>query len=369
MTQLEAFGLSKSFGGHPVLTGLDLTVPNRCIAAVLGPSGCGKTTLLRILAGFVDPDAGSVRFGDRTVVSTGRSVPPQHRRVGYVPQEGALFPHLTVGENIGFGLPRSQRRGKRLDSMLDLIELPRAFAHRRPHELSGGQQQRVALARALAAEPAVILLDEPFSSLDAGLREDTGRAVMNALRARHATAVLVTHDQGEALSLADQVAVMRDGRLAQVGAPQALYRAPADPAVARFVGGAALLAAEVKDGIAHCALGELVVTAAGAEQLDDAGQHEVAGPDSRPGAVRQMDVLVRPEQIRITDSGNEAAGVPAVVAEVSFYGHDAAVRLDVVPDGPRVVARVLGDETPVTGAVVRLAVHGPVTAFPATPGG
>ena len=150
---------------------------------MLGPSGCGKTTLLRLIAGFLDPDAGTISFGDRVVAGSGRTVPPQQRRVGYVPQEGALFPHLDVAANVGFGLPRAQRRSARVEAMLDLVELPASYARRYPHELSGGQQQRVALARALTPNPSVVLLDEPFSSLDASLRASTGRAVVRALHA------------------------------------------------------------------------------------------------------------------------------------------------------------------------------------------
>ena len=257
------------------------------------------------------------------VAGAGRTVPPQERRVGYVPQEGALFPHLDVGANIGFGLTRAERRTGRVAELLDLVELPAAYAARHPHELSGGQQQRVALARALAPNPSVVLLDEPFSSLDASLRASTGRAVVRALHAAGATAVLVTHDQDEALSLADQVAVMRAGRLVQAATPRDLYRAPADPDVARFVGGAAILRADVRDGVATCALGSLVVEGA-----------------CRDGAA---EVLVRPEQLRLDGSVDSVEGL---VGEVSFYGHDAAVRVDLLPDGPSVVARVTGLDAP-----------------------
>ena len=242
MTSLYLEGVTKTYGPTRVLEGVDLDVPARSITTVLGPSGCGKTTLLRIIAGFTDPDAGTVTFGTSTVVGAGRVVPPQRRHVGYVPQEGALFPHLDVAANITFGLPRGQRRATaRVDELLALVGLDDALRRRYPHELSGGQQQRVALARALAPRPALVLLDEPFSSLDAGLREGTARAVVAALRAADTTAVLVTHDQSEALSLSDQVAVMRAGRLAQIDNPAALYRSPVDVGVATFVGGAVLL--------------------------------------------------------------------------------------------------------------------------------
>jgi iron(III) transport system ATP-binding protein len=351
MTALTVRGVSRAFADHPVLTGLDLDVPTSSVTALLGPSGCGKTTLLRIVAGFLDADAGTIRFGDRVVVGDGTSVPARRRRVGYVPQEGALFPHLTVAANIGFGLRRRSHDRTRVDAALDLVELPSRVRDHYPHELSGGQQQRVALARALAPEPAIVLLDEPFSSLDAGLRESTGLAVVRALRAAAATAVLVTHDQTEALSLADHVAVMRDGRIAQLDRPVDLYRLPVDPDIARFVGGASVLAASVHGGVAYCALGEIDV--AGAADADD------------------VVVVVRPEQIqlRAVDDFTEESdgGADARVESVSYYGHDASVRLDLLPDGQRVIARVEGREPPAAGALVRVRVAGrcPVFARPA----
>jgi iron(III) transport system ATP-binding protein len=340
-SSLALDNVTKSFGPVVAVDSVRLDVAEGSITAVLGPSGCGKTTLLRMIAGFLEPDAGTIRFGDRVVAGEGRSVPPQQRKVGYVPQEGALFPHLDVGANVAFGLPRGQRKSARVTEMLDLVELPSAYASRHPHELSGGQQQRVALARALAPNPSVVLLDEPFSSLDASLRASTGRAVVRALRAAEATAVLVTHDQDEALSLADQVAVMRAGRLVQAAHPRDLYRTPADPDVARFVGGAAVLPATVLDGVATCALGRV--------------------PLAAPCPDGPAQVLVRPEQVRI--DGSES-GVEARIDEISFYGHDAAVRLFVLPDGPALVARVPGLESPGVGAHVKAGIAGRVVAFP-----
>ncbi|MFC5176114.1 ABC transporter ATP-binding protein [Nocardioides taihuensis] len=338
MSTLHLEGVRKAFGATVAVDGVDLVVPEGSVTAVLGPSGCGKTTLLRLVAGFLEPDAGTIAFDDRVVAGSGRPVPPQQRRVGYVPQEGALFPHLDVAANIAFGLPRAQRRSARVGDLLDLVELPAAYGARHPHELSGGQQQRVALARALAPNPSVVLLDEPFSSLDASLRASTGRAVVRALHAAGATAVLVTHDQDEALSLADQVAVMRAGRLVQAASPHVLYRTPADADVARFVGGAAVLDATVRDGVARCALGDLLLL----EPVPDG----------------TAEVLVRPEQLRLGDDGPVAARV----VEVSFYGHDAAVTLD-VHDGPTVVARVTGLDAPEAGREVGVSVTGRVLAF------
>ncbi|WP_433500108.1 ABC transporter ATP-binding protein [Sphaerimonospora sp. CA-214678] len=351
MTALTITGVTKSFGATRVLEGVDLRVPSGSLTAVLGPSGCGKTTLLRLIAGFDDPETGAIAIGDQTVFSPGHSIPPQRRRVGYVAQEGALFPHLTVAANITFGLPRSARRaGERVPELLDLVGLDRRLATRFPHELSGGQQQRVALARALAPEPSVVLLDEPFSSLDAGLREGTRRAVVQALREIAATAVLVTHDQAEALSLADQVAVMRQGRLVQLDAPATLYRYPCDTGVAGFVGESVLLPADLRSSEAECALGVL--------PLRESGNGAATWADARHGAV-----LIRPEQIRLHPS-SDAAGIEARVAGVSFFGHDAAVRLDLLPTGPQITARVLGQDLPALGELVRLTVTGDVLAYP-----
>ncbi|MFG2042983.1 ABC transporter ATP-binding protein [Dactylosporangium sp. NPDC048998] len=343
MTALTIRGVTKRYGSVQALAGVDLDVPAERLTAVLGPSGCGKTTLLRLVAGFAAPDSGTIVFGDRQVAGPGGYVPPQRRRVGYVPQEGALFPHLDVAANITFGLPRAARRSRqRVDELLDLVELDRRLAGRYPHELSGGQQQRVALARALAPKPSVVLLDEPFSSLDAALRLGTARAVVHAVRAAHATAVLVTHDQDEALSLADQVAVMRDGRLVQAGPPDAVYTRPADPAVAAFVGAAVTMAATVRGERAECPLGTVTVP---------------------PGSVQGPAlVLLRPEQIRIV-ADRDGDGVPARVAEVTYFGHDATVRLHLEPAGPEVVARVMGTPIPAPATSVRLAVSGFAAVF------
>ncbi|MEI2714719.1 MAG: ABC transporter ATP-binding protein [Nocardioides sp.] len=344
MTGLAIAGVTKSFGDTLAVSDVTLDVPSESITTVLGPSGCGKTTLLRLIAGFLDPDAGTIAFGDRVVASGRKSVPPQKRKVGYVPQEGALFPHLDIAANIGFGLPRSQRGGARIAEMLDLVELPAAYASRHPHELSGGQQQRVALARALAPNPSVVLLDEPFSSLDATLRASTGRSVVRALRAARATAVLVTHDQDEALSLADQVAVMRQGDLVQAASPREVYRAPTDPTVARFVGGATVLRADIVDGFAQTMLGRLSVQSGFAD-----------GP---------AEVVVRPEQLRLVAHGDGPTGR---VVDVSFYGHDSDVRFDLVPGGPTLVARMNGLEAPEPGDDVVVTIAGAGYAFPVNP--
>jgi len=346
MSELVVRGLVKSFGGTPVLRGLDLTVPEGALVAVLGPSGCGKTTLLRLVAGFETPDAGEVVIGGRTVAGGGSGLPPERRRVGVVPQEGALFPHLSVAGNVAFGLPRAARRSRRVAEILELVGLA-GFGERMPHELSGGQQQRVALARALAPEPALVLLDEPFNALDTGLRAAVREDVRAALHAAGATAVLVTHDQQEALSVADLVAVMRDGRVVQAAAPGELYFRPGDVGVATFVGEAVVLDAELRDGMARCILGDLPVRAD-------------AAASGGPGTV-----VIRPEQVHIGPVGN---GVAARVATTAFFGHDALVRLHLgngsAPPA-EVIARTQGPQPLRADDEVGLTVIGEVAFFPA----
>jgi iron(III) transport system ATP-binding protein len=258
-----------------------------------------------------------------------------------VPQEGALFPHLDVAANIAFGIRGKARRSFDVDGLLSLVDLDPSLKRRYPHELSGGQQQRVALARALAPEPRVVLLDEPFSSLDAGLRSETGAAVIAAVRATGATVVLVTHDQDEALTLADRVAVLREGRVAQYATPIELYRSPVDAATAAFVGRVVVLPGVVEGDIATCALGRLA-----------------AAPGSPQGAVQ---VLLRPEQLLLVPA--EDARPVARVLDVSYYGHDATVRLVLEADGHLIEARVLGGDLPTRGDVVALDVRGSVTVL------
>ena len=344
-------GLTKSYDGTRVLDGVNLVVPRGSITSVLGASGCGKTTLLRIVAGFVRADAGSVQLEDRVVEDARTRVPPDKRGVGYVPQEGALFPHLDAAGNILFGLPRRKRTDARLREMLDVAELSHGLAARFPHELSGGQQQRVAIARALAPAPSVVLLDEPFSSLDAALRVSAGREVSRVLRHAGATAILVTHDQGEALSLADQVALMRQGRFVQVDAPNRLYESPVDLLAAQFVGGASVLEGAARNGVAQTVLGAVEITGA------------------TDGPIR---LLVRPEQLEVsTDAGPEpepaGAEPKATVDEVSYYGAHVVLRLRLV-DGRILTARGPSARPPLVGDVVAVTLRGPLLAHPAEPG-
>jgi iron(III) transport system ATP-binding protein len=376
MTQLAVAGLHKAFGSHRVLTGLDLDVPAGSLTAILGPSGSGKTTLLRVLAGFERADAGTVTIGGTPADGPGVHLPPERRRIGYVPQEGSLFPHLTVEANIGFGLARRDRRGPRTAGLLDAVGLTE-FARRYPHQLSGGQQQRVALARALAIRPEIVLLDEPFASLDAHLRASVRADVQQLLREAGTTAVLVTHDQDEALSTADLVAVLRNGAIAQCDAPQDLYARPVDADMARFIGDANLVEGVLDGGTVHTALGRLPV-----EQ--DGGKTPAPGP---------VTVLVRPEQVELgaPGGGPDAAGPrsrlsmrrpvnghhPGLVAldtggltgrvvGYGYHGHDAVVKVqpEQDPGAPLVIVRTLGAADLPPGSLVILRAHGPVRAWP-----
>ncbi len=388
MAELRCEALAKSYDGrHSVLRDVDLVVPAGTLTAVLGASGSGKTTLLRIVTGLLAPDAGRVVVGGSTIVDAGEraadgrgrgeraadgrarheraaggqgrrrhrrvEVAPERRSIGYVAQEAALFPHLTAGENIGFGLPWSERRrGARVSQMLDLVGLERGYRDRRPHELSGGEQRRVALARALAPRPRLVLLDEPFSGLDAALRVETREAVIEALAKEQATALLVTHDQAEALSMGSEVAVLREGVLVQRAAPTALYREPVDLQLARFVGDAVVLAGRTSAGRVLCALGDLDASTA-------------------VGADRQVQVMVRPEQIRLVREDAPSAPGPRVGASVidrTCYGPDTVLRL-ALTDAPDTIvkARTLERDLPSPGERVGLTVEGPVVVYPAAP--
>jgi iron(III) transport system ATP-binding protein len=276
---LRTLGLSKRFGEIVAVDAVDLDVRRGEFLAVLGPSGCGKTTLLRLIAGFERPDAGGIEIDGRAVAGPRRNLPPEARRIGMVFQESALFPHLDVAANIGFGLPRP-RREARVAELVALVGLS-GLQRRMPHELSGGQQQRVALARALAPDPALILLDEPFSALDATLRTQLRVDVREILRQAGATALLVTHDQGEALEISDRVAVMQAGRIEQVSTPDELYLRPINRFVAGFVGEANLLLGEVRHGEVQTIVGNF---RAGAGSLADGTRAEV---------------LLRPEQLHM----------------------------------------------------------------------
>ncbi len=338
MTSVCVKAASKSFGGHAVLRGVDLAVPDRGVLALLGPSGCGTTTLLRIIAGFERADTGKVVLGDQVVDDIVHRIPPERRRIGYVSQDGSLFPHLTVAGNVAYGLPRRQRKGTRVSEILDLVGLTQ-LSDRYPHQLSGGQQQRVALARALAPEPAVVLLDEPFNALDLELRRRMCEEIVALLRRTGTTAILVTHDPGEAFATADLVAVMQNGAIMQCGPPDTVYHIPASPTVARLTGPAIFLEGMLKDNGSETSLGTLPLL-------------------RREGRAARMVAMLRPEQI-VPGLGPE--GCKAAVVDHRFRGDHTV--LTVAGDGFQMDIRsheYTGEGT------VYLRVTGGCVAFPST---
>jgi iron(III) transport system ATP-binding protein len=336
---LEIKGIAKSFNANTVLHGIDLDLRPGSTTAVVGSSGCGKTTLLRLIAGFETPDAGTIAIAGRQVASPESAVAPHRRGVGYVAQDGALFPHLTVGQNIAYGLRGTSREEvrARVSELLETVSLNASFASRRPHQLSGGQQQRIALARALARHPVLMLLDEPFSALDTGLRASTRKVVAGLLSDAGVTTLLVTHDQEEALSVADQVAVMRDGRFTQVGSPQYVYRKPADRFTAEFLGDCISLPCTVTSGVADCALGRVPVDA----------------PDG------PTTLVLRPEQLvaTVVSDSERLDGVGTVIA-TEFLGHDVLLTVDPAGDAAPIIVRQHSLNPPPIDAKVRIEVVG-----------
>lgn len=318
------------------------------ITALLGPSGCGKTSLLRAIAGLERPTSGTIRIGDHDVSSATRWVKPEHRNIGMVFQDGALFPHLTVAENIEFGLKAAAvkasapERSRRVLELLELVDLV-GLGDRHPDTLSGGQQQRVALARSLAPRPSVLLLDEPFSALDAGLRIQVRAEVVRILREIGVTSIFVTHDQDEAFVLGDRVAVMRDGKIEQIGSPDELYRTPATKWVASFVGEANFVPGTVNHSTTHAdtVLGQIPLVYA---------TERVVGT---------VDVLIRPEQVAL------AAGDSAEITTVEYYGHDVRYEL-VLADGSTLSARTHPDHLRERGDRVDISFDGDAvtTVFP-----
>jgi iron(III) transport system ATP-binding protein len=292
---IRARGLSKRYGDVGALNDFSLDVWEGSLLTLLGPSGCGKTTALRVIAGF-EQASGTVEIRGRLVQGPDAFVPPEHRRVGMVFQNYALFPHMTVASNVAYGLPKSAE-ASRVGEVLELVGLS-GFGKRMPNELSGGQAQRVALARALAPEPDVILLDEPFSNLDANLRDRVRREMKSILTEARATAVLVTHDQEEALATSDLVAVMYQGRVVQVDTPAELYTKPTDPWIAAFLGDSDILHSTAHRGYAETELGRF--------------KTPLKGP---------VAVVIRPEDVQISIGQTPNA----VVAHSEFFGHDQLV--------------------------------------------
>jgi len=394
-------GLRVAYGDTRVLSDVSLRIPRGSLVAVLGPSGCGKTTLLRAVAGLLPVSAGTITVGGRQVTGPGVQRAPEKRGMGWVPQDASLFPHLSVGENIGFGLPRTRqtdelycepgevprraaglferftRRGRavrapirenvsvhappltpvpltserrpensrtsRITELATLVGLGE-LVDRAPAQLSGGQAQRVSLARALAPRPDLILLDEPFAALDPLLRSALRTEVAALLRGQHNTSLLVTHDQEEALSLADFVAVMRGGEILQFATPAEIYERPIDPWVASFVGDTVELGGAWHDGVVDCDLGRLPADWMGAEAAPPAGT-----------SVR---VLLRPEWVALTDGDTSA-----VTTAIAYAGHDALVSFE-LPTGVVVRARIAAPDLPRVGASVVLGVRQHALAYP-----
>ncbi|MFC5929860.1 ATP-binding cassette domain-containing protein [Cryobacterium melibiosiphilum] len=411
-------GLEVSYGDTTVLEGVSFGIPRGSLVAVLGPSGCGKTTLLRAVAGLLPASAGTIRVGTRVVSSASVQLAPEKRGMGWVPQDASLFPHLSVGENIGFGLPRGGRTGgkaARAARIVDLAELVglTGLVDRSPAQLSGGQAQRVSLARALAARPDLMLLDEPFAALDPLLRAALRIEVAALLRDQNSTSLLVTHDQEEALSLADYVAVMRGGRLLQWGTPAEVYEHPVSRWVAGFVGdtveldgrwvGAGTAVAAAATGRVECALGVVPARAFdGAAPVDGAAVRLMLRPEwlhlspaitrvIAPGPVQQPArpvstaegaatpiapasaaaasvtlVQSRPRARQLPGLGLAPAGtepVVALVTDIAYAGHDALVSVEVA-DGTVIRARVAAPDLPQRGDRVRVSIRRPALAYP-----
>ena len=322
-------GVTKRFGSVTAVDAAELCVERGEFVALLGPSGCGKTTLLRLVAGFESPDAGEVKVGERVVADGSTWVAPERRRVGMVFQDYALFPHLTVAENVSFGLPRRERR-TRVPIVLALVDLC-GLGGRYPHELSGGQQQRVALARALAPNPELVLLDEPWSNIDPHLRGAMRDELARILRAVGVTVVLVTHDREEAFSLADRIALMRDGTVVQEGTPEEVYLAPATRWAAEFVGAGNFLPGRIEGDLVETLLGRF--------------------PVANLNGARVVDALIRPELLELAP---DPAGTAEVVGR-EFRGHDVFYRVRL--EGLELVSQRPSNELVALGARVTVRPH------------
>ncbi|UZX56556.1 ABC transporter ATP-binding protein [Yersinia ruckeri] len=347
MSTLQLQQIAKSYQSVTVLDHIDLQVSTGSRTAIVGPSGSGKTTLLRIIAGFETPDHGKVILQGKPVFDSSIYIPAHKRGIGFVPQDGALFPHFTVAGNIGYGLEGTkQEKTRRINELMEMVSLDRRLSALWPHELSGGQQQRVALARALAQRPMLMLLDEPFSALDTALRASTRKAVVELLAQANIASILVTHDQTEALSFASQVAVMCAGKLAHVGSPQELYLRPVDESTAIFLGETLILSAHIDAGWADCALGKVCVD-----------NHQFHGLTR---------IMLRPEQIIITPllaEHHHMAHCLAKVTNIDFAGFISILTLHIVASDETVEIKTISREGISVGVMVDLTIIGQAHIF------
>jgi iron(III) transport system ATP-binding protein len=342
---LDVTNLNVSYGNHQVLFDINLSVHEGDFVAIAGPSGCGKTTFLRTLLGLERSQSGSIRMGRNILTTHGIQLSPEKRHIGWVPQDAALFPMLTVAENIAFSLARSpygvkkEAKSERVGELLSLINLT-SFRDRMPHELSGGQAQRVALARALAAEPKLVLMDEPFAGLDPVLRSELRTEVKSILKQNNTTALLVTHDQTEALSIADSIALLNKGRMVQEGTPEEVYTRPSSVWAAQFLGDVNLIAGEVSGTRVRTLFGESEFIWRSSDKL-----------------TQKIDVIIRPESLHVTEKGNWR------VVDVEYCGHDALINLQQA-DGKSIRVRVKPHEIRRAGDLVGVVPHGTMLGFP-----
>ena len=346
MTSLDVSHLTVNFGDRTVIDDLSFNLKEGEIASLLGPSGCGKTTLLRAIAGLLQPREGTIRFGSQLVGVSTVVLPPHKRRTGYVPQQGALFPHLNVAKNIAFGLDKKELSAQEINTtvseMLSLIGMS-GFENQMPTELSGGQQTRVALARALAVKPKMVLLDEPFSALDAELRNELRSEVVALLRKQGTTAILVTHDREEALVSSDKVVLMREGKIAQYGTPEEVYESPVSPSVAVSTGDALIL---------------------NAEQAGDGSTRYAISANESISKIAMLSngyVVIRPEEISV--SKNSQQGIAGTLIQLDYYGHDAMLVVKLANSSEIIRARVAGPMDFEVGDTVSVEHRGPIRFF------
>lgn len=342
MKSSELEKAEKFFGAHAAVHAADLQIAPGELHALLGPSGCGKTTVLRLFAGFETPDRGRVRIAGEEVAGPNHWVPPERRQVGMVFQEYHLFPHLSVLKNVLYGLPPNGSSKHRAGEVLEMVGLA-GHADAFPHMLSGGQQQRVAMARALAPKPRMLLMDEPFSNLDAKLRLRLRSEIRSILKAADITTLLVTHDQEEALSIADTVSIMLDGRILQTSPPRALYFRPISEFVAQFVGDANFVEGRANQRTVHSELGDLLI------------DEELQGP---------VRVLLRPESLRVhrKPPPPEHRAIEVEVRSTQFFGHDQLLTVR-LPQGSHLLARVGPEWQAGPGQKVFISPQGVMRAF------